>query len=206
MWYGIFSVFYDRALEAHYRPYRKAANNALRLNTGDYVLDLPCGTGQSFDAIVSAIGPSGRLLAIDRSRGMLARARRRVQRAGWENVRLERAAAEELHPDLIAGALGRPRVDAVICSIGLTALPEWEHTFARMFDILRPGGRMVLFDVYAAERSRQTKAVELMARADLSRKAWLPLEEQCIDFKREVLPADPGIFGGELYVASGTRP
>ena len=66
-------------------------------------------------------------------------------------------------------------------------------------------GRFVLFDVYARERTRQTISVETVARADLSREAWRPLESACADFERVVLPADPAVFGGELYVASGTR-
>jgi hypothetical protein len=45
----------------------------------------------------------------------------------------------------------------------------------------------------------------LVARAELSRKAWRPLAARCSDFEREVLPADVKKFGGELYVASGTK-
>ena len=69
----------------------------------------------------------------------------------------------------------------------------------------RPGGRFVLFDVHAAERTKETRSVELVARADLSREVWRPLEARCADFSREGLPADPAPFGGGLYGASGTK-
>ena len=205
MWYDVFSLFYDHALEDLYAPFRPVAVEALRLADGASVLDLPCGTGQSFDSLVPAVGPTGSVLGVDASSGMLRRARCRVDRAGWDNVTLHQAAAADVDADLLAGALGEPEVDGVLCALGLTALPEWEAAFERLFSLVRPGGRFVLFDAYAAERTREARSVELVARADLSRETWRPLAARCRDFAREVLPADVKKFGGELYVASGTK-
>ena len=201
MWYDLFSLVYDRALEDLYAPFRPAAVEALRLTEGARVLDLPCGTGQSLDLLVPAVGPSGTVIGVDASRGMLRRAQRRVDRAGWGTVSLVHATAAEAGP----ARLGVEGVDGVLCALGLTALPDWEAAFERLFEMLRPGGRFVLFDVHAAERTKETRLVELVARADLSREAWRPLEARCADFHREVLPADPAQFGGDLYVASGTK-
>ena len=201
MWYDLFSLVYDRALEDLYAPFRPAAVEALRLTEGARVLDLPCGTGQSLDLLVPAVGPSGTVIGVDASRGMLRRAQRRVDRAGWGTVSLVHATAAEAGP----ARLGVEGVDGVLCALGLTALPDWEAAFERLFEMLRPGGRFVLFDVHAAERTKETRSVELVARADLSREVWRPLEARCADFSREVLPADPAQFGGDLYVASGTK-
>ena len=82
MWYDLFSLVYDRALEDLYAPFRPAAVEALRLTEGARVLDLPCGTGQSFDLLVPAVGPTGAVLGVDASSGMLRRARRRVGQRG----------------------------------------------------------------------------------------------------------------------------
>jgi ubiquinone/menaquinone biosynthesis C-methylase UbiE len=205
VWYDLFSFFYDRALADLYAPFRPAAVEALQISEGASILDLPCGTGQSFDTLVPAVGPSGSVLGVDRSKGMLRKAGRRVERAGWENVTLRQASAEEVHAGLLADLHGEPQVDGVLCALGLTALPDWEAAFERMFSLIRPGGRFVLFDVYAPERTREARSVELVARADLSREAWRPLEAECDDFKRVVLPAEVKKFGGELYIASGTK-
>lgn len=201
VWYDFFSLVYDRALEDLYRPFRPAAVEALRLVPGATVVDLPCGTGQSLDGLTAAVGPSGRVVGLDASTGMLKRARRRVQRNGWANVTLHERRADAVGPNVLGGGLA----DGVLCALGLTAFPDGEAAFERAFGLLRPGGRFVLLDVYARERTRQTASVELVARADLSREAWRPLEAACPDFERRVLPADPAVFGGELYVASGTR-
>lgn len=205
MWYDVFSLFYDPALEQLYAPFRPTAVDALKLDAGARVLDLPCGTGQSLGLLVSAVGPAGFVVGVDNSRGMLRQARRRVARAGWSNVALRKRSAIEVGTDLLIETVGAPVVDGVLCALGLTALPQWERTFERLFALVRPGGRFVLFDVYAPERTPQTRSVEVVARADLSRPAWQLLAAQCDDFVREVLPADEKRFGGELYVASGTR-
>jgi S-adenosylmethionine-diacylgycerolhomoserine-N-methlytransferase len=89
MWYDLFSIFYDRALEDLYAPFRPAAVEALRLEPGATVLDVPCGTGQSLSLLAQAVGPAGTVLGVDRSGGMLQKARRRANRAGWNNVVLE---------------------------------------------------------------------------------------------------------------------
>lgn len=206
MWYDLFSLVYDRALEDLYAPFRPAAIEALRLTGGETVLDLPCGTGQSFDGLAEAVGRSGAVLGVDASSGMLRKARRRADRNGWTNVQTQQVDASSVDAAWVQQELARSDVDGVLCALGMTALPKWEATFERLFDLLRSGGRFVLFDVYAEVRTRETKSVELVARADLSREVWRPLEARCADFERIVLPADVKTFGGELYVAAGTKP
>lgn len=201
-WYDVFALSYDRQLERTYRPYRPRAVDALRLAPGATVLDVACGTGQNLPLLVAAVGPAGRVVGVDASAGMLRQARRRVERAGWTNVTLVEADAQALAPD-VAGA---EAVDGVIVALGLTAIPDWEGAFRRAFARLRPGGRFVIFDVHAERRTLQTRLVEWIARADLGRRVWAPLEAACPDFTREDTGAPARTFGGTLFVASGTKP
>src|SRR5215218_6816860 len=85
---------YDRST-AWLEPYRHRAVSQLRLRPGDVVVDVGCGTGLSFEPIQAAIGPGGRLIGIEPSPEMLAIARARVEEAGWDNVTLLEAGAEE---------------------------------------------------------------------------------------------------------------
>lgn len=78
---------YDLELAA-FEPLRHAAIEALHLRPGQHVLDLGCGTGLSFDLLVRGVGPQGRITAVEQSPEMLARAQRRVARAGWRQVEL----------------------------------------------------------------------------------------------------------------------
>ena len=63
---------------------------------GEVVVDVGCGTGVNFDLLRAGVGPTGRIIAVEPCPEMLARARWRVERQGWQNVTLIEAAAEEV--------------------------------------------------------------------------------------------------------------
>lgn len=77
-----------RLIGLHIERYRSRAVELLRLKPGDCVVDLGCGTGLNFPLLIQNIGPEGRLIGVDFSSEMLARARKRVDRSGWKNVEL----------------------------------------------------------------------------------------------------------------------
>ncbi len=205
MWYDVFSLFYDRALEKRYRSARAEAVAALRASPGSLVLDVACGTGQNFDPLQQSLA-GGTIIGVDRSSGMLKRARRRVARARWTNVHLVQSDIQDFGASQLERYAGRSSVDGVLCTLGLTVIDDWEAAFRRSYDLLRPGGRIVLFDAFAEEWVLQTWGAALVARADLSRPFWRPLEEVAADYSRVRLPGSPRVFGGRLYLASGTKP
>lgn len=73
---------------------RAKAIAMLRLAPGDIVLDAGCGTGFCFAMVEAAIGPTGRLIGMEPSPEMIARAKGRVVDAGWANATLLCATGE----------------------------------------------------------------------------------------------------------------
>ena len=123
---------------------RAQAIEALDLRAGDVVLDAGCGTGFCFPMIEAAIGPTGRLIGIEPSPAMLARARGRVEEAGWDNVSLLNTSGEAARlpaaPDAIlfsythdlirsraglANLFGQSRPGARIAAAGTQLFPRW---------------------------------------------------------------------------------
>jgi ubiquinone/menaquinone biosynthesis C-methylase UbiE len=204
-WYDLFASFYDASLEALYAQARRDAVEDLRLHPSDVVLDLPCGTGLSFDVLAPPVGPSGRVVGIDRSAGMLAKARKRAEEHGWEQVVTAQLDVQELQPSSLRELVNRDDCDAILVFLGLTAFDRWEEGFDRLWSVLKPGGRFVIVDVFAERPGLQGRMVNLVARADIRRHAWEPLERVAEEFDRRVLPARRE-YGGELYVAAGRRP
>ena len=73
---------------ALWEPIRREAIALLALQPGDTVLDVGCGTGLSFGPMVQALGAEGRIIGIEQSPDMLARARERVDGYRWPQVEL----------------------------------------------------------------------------------------------------------------------
>ncbi|MBS1771641.1 MAG: methyltransferase domain-containing protein [Bacteroidetes bacterium] len=76
--------------------HRRRALQLGGLKEGDTVLDLCCGTGLSFKAIQSIIGPKGKIIAIDINEHMLAVAKQRAADHGWTNIEFSSKPIEEL--------------------------------------------------------------------------------------------------------------
>lgn len=128
-------LFFERVLDVErHRVDLIAMLGDLR---GKVVLDVGCGTGRNFPALVEAVGPSGRLVAVDCSVGMLDQAARRVKEAGWENVELVCDDAAAL------AAIAEP-VDAFVSAWCYGEVLPLEPALDRAIDVIRPGGRFAI--------------------------------------------------------------
>ena len=80
---------------AWFHYWRRRLVSLLPLRPHEVVLDVGCGTGLCFPLLQERIGPHGAIIGIEPSPDMLAIAARRVADAGWRNVVLLEATAEE---------------------------------------------------------------------------------------------------------------
>lgn len=124
---------YDLEL-ALFEPLRRRAVARLALRSGDTVLDLGCGTGLSLPLLRAGVGANGLVVGIEQSPEMIARARERVQAAGWRNVRLHQAPVESAPP--------LPAADAVLLHFTHDVLQQPEAV-ARIAAAVKPGARVV---------------------------------------------------------------
>jgi ubiquinone/menaquinone biosynthesis C-methylase UbiE len=205
-WYDVFSSFYDGSLERLYLPFRQAAVERLALAPGQHVLDAGTGTGQSLDLLSPAVGPSGVVVGVDLSAGMLARAGRRVAEKGLANVRLVQGSLLSLERATLAPHLpeGR-RFDRALAFLVMSALPEWEAATQRVWDLIEPGGAVMIVDTHTDAIGLQGHLVNLTARADIRRRVWSRLESLSEGFTLERLAA-PHSVGGDIVIARGTKP
>lgn len=200
-WYSLFSKIYDQSLERLYQPHRQAAYACVTPGHTRALL-LPCGTGQDLDVLVPRLKDGAQITCLDLDPGMLARAQERVTAHGWTGVHLVQSAAGDLADHVEPDSL-----DLVVLPLGLSVFPDHLDVLQLAFSRLRVGGQCVIFDCWARTRGLSTWSVELVAQADLNRTPFRLLEQLTSDYVFTELPGAPASkFGGQLYVASGTRP
>lgn len=116
---------------------RKAAIDSVNLSTGETVVEMGCGTGANFKFLRRAVGQDGRVIGVDLTPGMVARAQRRIQRRDWSNVGLVRA-------DAIAPPVAE--ADVVFGTFVIGMLDNPAAAIQTWCETLSMGGRIGLLD------------------------------------------------------------
>jgi len=124
---------YDTEL-ALFEPIRNEAIALLGLRPGDTVLDVGCGTGLSFEPLHRRVGARGRIIGIEQSPEMMAKAQARVREHHWHDVELLCAPA--------AAARVPVQADAALFHFTHDIVRE-EAALANVFSHLKPGARVV---------------------------------------------------------------
>lgn len=110
------------------------------LAAGEVVLDL--GSGAGIDCFLAArrVGPGGKVIGVDMTPEMVARARANAEQGGYANVEFRLGEIEALP---VADAT----VDVVISNCVLNLSPEKDRVLREVHRVLRPGGRVVVSDL-----------------------------------------------------------
>jgi len=145
-YYGAVSWLLTRGRE---RAFRERLVDLARIELGDAVLDVGCGTGTLALAAKRRVGPGGVVYGIDASPEMIARARKKAEKAD-AGVVFQTAVVESLpFPDA--------RFDVVLSTLMLHHLPRpaREQCVREIRRVLRPGGRLLAVDFATPTRERR---------------------------------------------------
>lgn len=139
----VFDEDMARQLEAVYRTRdvlrrRQLVRDALGAAPGERILDVGCGAGFYAVELLERVGAEGSVVGVDNSPQMLAMAKGRCQ--GHDNASFHEADATSLPVE-------DESFDAALCVQVLEYVPDTTAALAELHRALRPGGRLVVWDV-----------------------------------------------------------
>jgi SAM-dependent methyltransferase len=125
-------------LRAQAASVRDLLHDDTRFPAGSVVLEVGCGTGEQTVSLARN-NPGARIVAFDREPSSLARARARIDGAGFTNVEFHRA-------ELFALPFRRHSFDHVFVCFVLEHLTQPIDALVLLKDFLRPGGTITAFE------------------------------------------------------------
>ena len=111
-----------------------------RPRPGDVVVDIGAGSGMDTFLAARAVGPKGRVTAVDMTAAMLERGRENVALTGLRQVEYVHGFAEAL-------PLADASVDLVISNGVINLSPNKDTVLREIRRILKPGGRLQIADI-----------------------------------------------------------
>lgn len=117
---------------------RRLVREALGAQPGDRVLDVGCGPGFYCLEIAEEVGPDGHVLGVDAAASMLELARRRCE--GYDNISFKQG-------DVLSLPVEDESFDRALSVQVLEYVQPATAALAEMYRTLRPGGRVVIWDI-----------------------------------------------------------
>lgn len=192
--YTLYAPFYDLIARRLNRGRRRAIE-LLDVRNGERVLIVGCGTGLDLELL-----PRGaRITAIDLTPAMVEKTRARAESLGM-NVGARVMDAAKLDFDDAA-------FDVVILHLILAVVPDPYSTAREAARVLRPGGRVSIFDKFlpdAAEASLARRVVNVLTNVfatEINRRLGEILDGTGL----RVMTNEPSVFGGAFRVVIGVR-
>ena len=179
------------------------------LRDGETVLDL--GAGGGFDCFIAAhqVGPQGRVIGVDMTADMVARARDNARKVNATNVEFRLGEIEHL-------PVADSSIDVILSNCVINLSPDKPAVFREAFRVLRAGGRLAISDVVAtgpipAELQNQAAALAgcIAGAAPLDDVRAMLAAAGFVDVDVQIAPRSAEIVGAwlpgiERFVASAT--
>ncbi|MDA0338359.1 MAG: methyltransferase domain-containing protein [Proteobacteria bacterium] len=128
-------IAFQNALDVMLEPFSRATIERLGIKSGEVVLDIGCGCGDTTIDLARRVGAKGEAIGVDISEPMLARAEEAAANAELTNVFFEAV-------DVETGNLHRDSFDAAFSRFGVMFFRHPEVAFRNVYNVLHDSGRI----------------------------------------------------------------
>ena len=134
---------------SHVKGYVKEADLALgcgiptefaNIKAGDTVIDLGSGAGNDCFVARSIVGESGKIIGLDMTEKMIAKANANNAKLGFSNVKF-------VLGDIESMPIESNTADVVVSNCVLNLVPDKRKAFAEMFRVIKSGGHFTVSDI-----------------------------------------------------------
>ncbi|MBH0205561.1 MAG: methyltransferase domain-containing protein [Nitrospira sp.] len=136
--YTSYAGFYDRIFGKVFHEGRESVIRNLDVQPHEHILEVGVGTGLALPMYPRHC----RIVGIDFSEGMLAKAKEKAEAHRLDHVQLHRmdAGAMEFEDDSF---------DTVVAAYVVTAVPDYRKVVNEMIRVCRPGGRIIMLNHFS---------------------------------------------------------
>ncbi len=161
------------------------------IKKGDIVVDLGSGAGNDCFVARAEVGESGKVIGIDFTEAMIAKARLNAEKLGFTNVEFRLGDIEKM-------PVTADTADVIVSNCVLNLVPNKLAVFQEIFRVLKPGGHFSISDIVLAGElpKKISEAVEMYAgcvSGAVQKQTWLELIEVA-GFKQHAVQKEKTIF------------
>ena len=111
-----------------------------KIKEGDVVIDLGSGAGNDAFIARRLTGEKGKIIGIDFTEAMIARARENAEKLGYTNVEFRQGDIESM-------PVTANKADVIVSNCVLNLVPNKHKVISEIFRVLKPGGHFSISDI-----------------------------------------------------------